>query len=47
MPAGAQGRGVSTLFTFPGQGAPALPAEEPRPAVAAAGMLPVYGGVGK
>jgi len=42
----ARGRNVP-LPAFPGQGAPALPAEEPRPAVAAAGMLPVYGGVGK
>ncbi|HTO76772.1 MAG TPA: radical SAM protein [Thermoanaerobaculia bacterium] len=45
----ARGRNVP-LPTLPGQIVPIippLPAEEPRPAVAASGMLPVYGGVGK
>ncbi len=45
----ARGRNVP-LPAFPGQSVPALPGrpvEEPRPAVAAREMLPVYGGVGK
>ncbi|MGH9368469.1 MAG: radical SAM protein [Thermoanaerobaculia bacterium] len=46
----ARGRSVP-LPALPGQTVPAvppMPAEEPRPAVAASGMLPVYGaGVGK
>ncbi len=46
----ARGRNVP-LPAFPGHAPPAVPprpAEEPRPAVAASGMLPVYGGgVGK
>jgi uncharacterized radical SAM superfamily Fe-S cluster-containing enzyme len=45
----ARGRNVP-LPALPGQSVPALPGhpiEEPRPAVAARGMLPVYGGVGK
>jgi uncharacterized radical SAM superfamily Fe-S cluster-containing enzyme len=45
----ARGRNVP-LPVLPGQTVPAvppMPAEPPRPAVAASGMLPVYGGVGK
>jgi uncharacterized radical SAM superfamily Fe-S cluster-containing enzyme len=45
----ARGRNVP-LPTLPGQTVPVvppLPAEEPRPAVAASAMLPVYGSVGK
>ena len=44
----ARGRNVP-LPAFPGQSVPVVPPlpAEPRPAVAAAAMLPVYGGVGK